>query len=52
MKITNQRVMGIDPGYDRLGVAIMEKDPRGEKLIFSTCLTSDKYGNWEKKLKK
>ena len=50
MKITNQRVMGIDPGYDRLGIAIMEKDPRGEKLIFSTCLTSDKKVDFSQRL--
>lgn len=29
--------IGIDPGYDRLGVAVFE----GAELIFSTCLTSN-----------
>lgn len=42
------RVIGIDPGYDRLGVAVVEKvtkpavGQKAEQLIFSTCLTSNK----------
>lgn len=32
------RVIAVDPGYDRFGVAIMEKVPDSkEKLIFSDC---------------
>lgn len=34
------RIIGIDPGYDRLGIAVIERDlkakPR-EKLLFSEC---------------
>lgn len=33
-------VLGIDPGYDRLGVAILEKENDKEVLIFSDCFTS------------
>lgn len=36
------RVLGIDPGYDRLGVAVMEKIDGKETLIFSTCLQTDR----------
>ncbi len=36
------RVLAIDPGYDRLGVAIMESGQPLNSLLFSTCLTSDK----------
>jgi len=36
------RVIGIDPGYDRLGVAVMEKKDGQETLMFSTCLQSDR----------
>jgi len=32
------RVLAIDPGYDRLGVAIMEFAEGKEKLLFSTCI--------------
>ena len=36
------RVLAVDPGYDRLGVAVMEKTSGQETLLFSTCLTTDK----------
>jgi len=35
------RVLAIDPGYDRLGVAIMEKSENKEKLIHSECITTN-----------
>lgn len=38
----DMKVLGIDPGYDRLGVAVMEKDGGKEKLLFSTCILTDK----------
>ncbi|MBI3888328.1 crossover junction endodeoxyribonuclease RuvC [Candidatus Nomurabacteria bacterium] len=33
------RVLGIDPGYERLGIAVLEKDKtdRREQVIFSEC---------------
>jgi crossover junction endodeoxyribonuclease RuvC len=36
------RVIAIDPGYDRLGVAVMEYQAGSEHLLYSTCLLSDK----------
>ena len=33
-------VLGIDPGYDRLGVALVKKDSGKEELIFSDCFVS------------
>ena len=36
-------IIGIDPGYDRLGICILEKNSKSEnKLLFSECLESDK----------
>jgi crossover junction endodeoxyribonuclease RuvC len=35
------RVLGIDPGYDRLGVAILEKKNNKDVLLFSACLETD-----------
>jgi crossover junction endodeoxyribonuclease RuvC len=32
------RVLGIDPGYDRLGLAILEGGPGKPKLIWSMCV--------------
>lgn len=37
------RFLGIDPGYDRVGIAIVEKNPAGkEVVIFSECFETDK----------
>ncbi|MEK7209075.1 MAG: crossover junction endodeoxyribonuclease RuvC [Patescibacteria group bacterium] len=45
------RVLGIDPGYDRLGLAVIEKMPRGvEKIIFSTCLLTSRQLSFEERL--
>ena len=36
------KVLAIDPGYDRLGVAIMEYQGGKELLHYSTCVITDK----------
>jgi crossover junction endodeoxyribonuclease RuvC len=37
------RIIGIDPGYDRCGFAVLEKSPSGkEKLLFSECFITSK----------
>lgn len=36
------RIIGIDPGYDRLGVAIIDKTEKKDILVFSTCIETDK----------
>jgi crossover junction endodeoxyribonuclease RuvC len=45
-----QILMGIDPGYDRIGVAVIEKENGKEKLIFSTCITTNKKSSSELRL--
>lgn len=32
------RILAIDPGYERLGLAVLEKTTRGETLIYSDCV--------------
>jgi len=39
-------ILGIDPGFARMGCAVLEKG----KIIYSTCLTSDKNLSQEKRL--
>jgi crossover junction endodeoxyribonuclease RuvC len=35
------RILGIDPGYDRLGIAIIEKPPKGKEVVlYSDCFTT------------
>lgn len=36
------RVLAVDPGYDRLGVAVMEHDGHKEQLLYSACVETDK----------
>ncbi|QSH39172.1 crossover junction endodeoxyribonuclease RuvC [Candidatus Kaiserbacteria bacterium] len=35
------RIIGIDPGYERLGIAIIEKDTGKEILVHSECFQTD-----------
>ncbi len=44
------RILGIDPGYDRLGIAVIEKNVRGrETLLYSECFqTSAKSPIYER----
>ncbi|HEY0011029.1 MAG TPA: crossover junction endodeoxyribonuclease RuvC [Candidatus Paceibacterota bacterium] len=43
------RVLGIDPGYDRLGMAVLEGDPSRPTLVWSECVLPEK-GNPEARL--
>lgn len=36
------RVIAIDPGYDRLGVAVMDNESGSEVLLYSTCIESSR----------
>lgn len=40
------RVLGIDPGFDRLGIAVVE----GNTLLFSHCLETNKKDSLDKRL--
>lgn len=44
------RILGIDPGFDRLGVCILDKEKTNETLVFSTCITTSKKESFEKRL--
>lgn len=44
------RIIGIDPGFDRLGVCIVDKEGTKETLIFSTCITTSRKDSFEKRL--
>ena len=36
------RALGIDPGYDRFGIAVVERLNGKETLLFSDCIVTDK----------
>lgn len=44
------RVIGIDPGYDRMGVAVVEYKNGKEQLVYSTCLETDRSLNLNQRL--
>src|SRR3989344_7091566 len=36
------RILAIDPGYDRLGIAVIEGDPSRPTLLWSDCVEPNK----------
>ena len=44
------KVLGIDPGYDRLGVGIIAGTKGSEEYIFSTCITTNPKDSFEDRL--
>lgn len=44
------RILGIDPGFDRLGVCILDKIGNKEELIHSQCITTSKKDSFEVRL--
>jgi crossover junction endodeoxyribonuclease RuvC len=44
------RVIAVDPGYDRVGVAVLEKNTGKEHLIFSTCILTNKESTLPERL--
>ncbi len=45
------RIIGVDPGYERLGVAVVEVGEKGKtELIYSTCLTTPKTLSFPERL--
>lgn len=45
-----RRILGIDPGYDRCGVAIIEGRPQSPKLVFSTCIETSKSKSFSQRI--
>lgn len=45
------KVVSLDPGYNRLGIAVIEKGSSGkETLLYSTCFITEKTEVFEKRL--
>jgi crossover junction endodeoxyribonuclease RuvC len=44
------RILGIDPGFDRLGVCILEKEGTKETLVYSTCIITSRKDSFESRL--
>lgn len=44
------RIVGIDPGFDRLGVCVLDKDTGKEALVYSACIETSKKDSFPKRL--
>lgn len=45
------KILGIDPGYDRIGIAIIEKSSQGkETYVFSECFQTKKSDSFAERL--
>lgn len=44
------RILGIDPGFDRLGICILEKNGNKETLLHSCCVETNRKDTFEKRL--
>ena len=44
------RVLGVDPGYDRVGLAVMEYHQGVELLLHSTCVLTNKQATLNERL--
>lgn len=44
------RVIAIDPGYEKMGVAIIEKETSSEVLLFSECFKTDRKSKSNERL--
>lgn len=44
------RVLGVDPGYDRVGFAVIEKVAEQEQLVFSECFETNRGNTFEARL--
>jgi crossover junction endodeoxyribonuclease RuvC len=45
---TSKRVLGVDPGFDRLGLAVLEGDPSRPAHIWSDCILPPKGAAFER----
>ena len=44
------KILGIDPGYERLGIAVIEKEKGEETLLYSTCFKTPKTDSFYTRL--
>lgn len=44
------KVLGIDPGYDRLGIAVLERTGSKETVLFSDCFITNRQDSHETRI--
>jgi crossover junction endodeoxyribonuclease RuvC len=48
--MNQKRILGIDPGYDRCGVAIVEGKMQAPNIVFSCCIETDRTKTFPERL--
>ena len=48
VSVAGMRILAIDPGYDRLGIAVIEGDPSRPTLLMSACVIPKKGAREER----
>lgn len=43
-------ILGVDPGFDRMGICILQKQTNKETLLFSMCILTDKKASFQSRL--
>lgn len=51
MQTNTVRVIGIDPGYERVGISVVEKTHTGETLLYSECVVTSRSDTHHDRLK-
>lgn len=46
----NKKILGIDPGFGRIGIAILEKTSSGDKMLHSECFETDPKLSYHQRL--
>lgn len=44
------RILGIDPGFDRMGICVLQKEGNKEILLYSSCVSTSKKDSFEQRL--
>lgn len=50
MKNNNTKILAVDPGYGRIGFAVLEKNIKGTTLLFSECIETDQSLTFDERL--
>jgi crossover junction endodeoxyribonuclease RuvC len=48
--MTKVRILGIDPGFDRMGVCVLDKENGKESLVYSSCIITSREATFEDRL--
>ncbi len=49
--LAEAKILAVDPGFDRIGIAVLSKNGQKEKLFFSKCILTNKKESQSRRLK-